>query len=64
MLQQVQKLEVYPWSKAILGKHRGRGAQFPLRLSFPRTPISPEANILSEGDRETSQGHSGQRRQW
>lgn len=63
MLQQVQELEVYPWSRATLGKHRGRGARLPLRLSFPHTPISPEANILSEGDCETSQGHSGQRRQ-
>lgn len=57
MLQQVQALEV-TLVPGHAGKDGGWEAQLPLGLSKP--PIPPEANILSEGNGETSQGHSGQ----
>lgn len=58
VLQQVQELEV-----TLVQGHPGQGwdweAQLPLGLRLP-SPIPPEASILSEGNSETSQGHSGQ----
>lgn len=62
MLQQVQKLEV-----TLVRDHPrlGQGLRSP---APPGTQVDPsillEANILSQGNGETSQGHSGQRCQW
>lgn len=62
LLQKVQKLEVTLVQDCPrLGQ--GPGSPAPSR-SQAHPPVLPEANILSEGNGETSQGHSGQRRQW
>lgn len=62
LLQQVQKLEVTLVQDR---RRRGQGTGTPAPSGTQaHPPVLPEANILSEGDSETSQGHSGQRCQW
>lgn len=62
MLQQAQKLEV------TLVRHHprlGQGLRSPAPSGTQAHPcVLLEANILSKGNCETSQGHSGQRCQW
>lgn len=63
MLQHVRELEVNNWALGTLGTPGKEGAWG--KPSLPRNsgsppPIPTEANILSEGNSETGQGHPGQ----